>query len=241
MNSTLETSRTLIPFGFTCCYTVRLDANSQGVSALADAIIKQLLPQELFRGEPLINLRGLESPAALLTECAAPPPAQGEELFYLGGEMTPPQEQEEDSVQEVTLPSPFRISIHTEFLEFQGSNDIVHTAALKRAWALPQSFPLKDFVLLINPEITALRFGLDFFRARFLSALSGSSPVAYESLQIDACAGQAAIQIISEGLKRRSDLPLQKGRWFSKTAQLLKQTLGFDLEQDYLRRTRDTR
>ncbi|NLF25791.1 MAG: hypothetical protein GX589_09085 [Deltaproteobacteria bacterium] len=234
MHSKLETRLTLIPYGYTRCYTVELEASAEKLQALADEILNNLLPASIFRGETLLNFSGTQARTNLLKDSPYSFQHRPEELFFMTGKVILPSEDEAPPDQSPPPPQRFQVSIRSQFKEFKGSKEIEHSTQITIDWGLPQTFPLREFVSLLKPDIEYLRFGFDLFRARFLSTLLGCYPVVSDSLLIEALPGRVAIQTISEGLKRQTDLPLQKDGWFEKTTEVLKRSLDFDLKHDYL-------
>lgn len=234
MKSSLEITRNLVSFGFTVDFSLRVPLTPAALPLLVQAILQQVLPPEIATLSTIRDVKGVDR--ELIREVLKPDgTVYDQEILFVSGTVPSPDEPEEgeDTDPDVLNPVPFEIGVHSVFSEFVGSHHIDHTLRRRITPDFLSGTTLLELLQLPDLSLKSFRGGLDVFTPSRFGGLLGITPTVTETFLISATDQECQLVIRAEGLKKRTDLPLQKFEYFSRLKAVFLEILQVDLEQTY--------
>lgn len=228
MKSRLSYKRRLLLPGYDCEYQLWLALPPHALPALVDAIVTQLIPDDLLKGSIADNVKGRDHLNWFGTQPKGRS-APDDELLAIKGETFPTDEDLEHGIGE-----PFEVRVSTTFNSFKGNHHIHHTLATERVGQLPPFLETRDLGWVAPLLLEQVRIGLDLYKSHYISFL-GFTPTVNETLLLGAHAERLDLRIQSEGLKSRKALPLQAHNLWRNLKAVFAKVCDFDLEQDFLK------
>jgi hypothetical protein len=227
--STLTQRRSFMPWGIRTVYRLDLPLSPSAFCALA-AALPALLPEEVYSGKPLRDLKGRE-PASL------PDPTQaGDELFFAAGTVYTGTKSERPAAARDLLGEPFQLRALSKFVEFDGPNHIVYSPAVALSDGMPHLMGaegyLRDIGSLVPLVLEKVRLGLEFFSGSFAGSMFGFSPAVTETVRVELEPGNASV-LIDAVQKSAAEPPLARGGYFEKLSDLLRKSCSFNLGDDF--------
>lgn len=200
------------------------------LSLVADALLRFFLAPLVQSHHRLEDLKGRDPGEILDSRLAEIMHPKANELMRLRGTAF---------VEGTTsgLREPFLVTLTTPFSRFIGQLHIEHKVEEFREGWMPPSVRWQDLGRIAPVELQGIRVGVNIFRPE--GAFTGAGPVIREYLLCDVSSTQFYLELVSEGLKKKNEIPTSRtggagGRTlFSSIAQSLEQVLGVNLESAY--------
>lgn len=227
MHGSITFKRSLIPWGFIARLELLLVVPTHRLGDFYTEIVREIIPTGALRGETITDLKGRDPHALLDMETPSNLLPRGEELFFVAGRTTAPEESLEEIIAE-TLTEPFDISIRTEFERFVGDHHIAHRTILERRGAAAEFLDIETIGCAWPLIIDRLRIGLEYFRSH-RSGILGYTPTVERTLLIDATAQQIRIVYEHERLTTRAPEQLLADETVQALAGALNRGIGENL------------
>ncbi len=211
MNLEHTSARQLFSFGYLVTEERRADLALGGLSLLIDAIISSVIPPEVLRLEPIIDMKGGDpaDTSSILSHTPCP-----EELFFVAG--TFPRY---DSESRTIADEQFSFCLSTAFSSFKGAAHICHSVTLQERGTLSSIIPVHQLLPRLGRAFplvpTCLRLSLDLFEGHFFSYF-GFAPVATQHVLIEATRETVRVRMVCENAPTRDSAPIRDGGLYRK-------------------------
>jgi hypothetical protein len=204
--------------GFTAEASYTCALSLADLSALIDAALRAICDH--LPTNQALDSKGRNHLDTLLSGIPGEPEG---EIFRVGGEI---------AIGHSTTDfewSPFDVSCHSQFKEFQGNHHIIHSLTHHRSATLPEWLPwrLVGAAAPIRPRYC--RLGLERFQSRFTWASFGYLPQVTDSLLLDATDSTVMIRLVIERRSWKPTEPFAEFPLFASIAAALRSSLCCDI------------
>lgn len=230
-NPRCETSfqRQLLPPGLRRTAEFTFDLKGGEASLYLNGFLTELLPEEVWTGDELINIRGRDESLGILPLKQFP---KRNELCYIEGSfLFPAHDHDPDAV--VGRAVPFAVDAVTDYVPGKGSSVNTFTTSWKGMPALLKGRSPKALGGIFPIKLDGYRIGMLFHNKKHVAHMLGATPILTDYLLIDYSENKLVIIIRNEGVSsKKSDLTLPYSR-FPVLDQIVQKVSGTSLNQLY--------
>jgi hypothetical protein len=224
MKSSLSSKRCFLPPGYRIEFRASIEMQSVYLPELVDAGFRELLGPLVLDQEPIVNLKGRDQRNVIDLNMPATIAPSSDEFCFVGGSIcrSPRDPKGHD----------FSVALNSKFIANEESHHMLHVCEIERR-VLPDWVDVKRIGRLPGLCIKVFRLGIDVFDSRYLSSLIGLVPTVSQTLLVEATPAKCEISVIAEGLKSKSDTPLQRSELWDRLQRILLRGLHYELQADY--------
>jgi len=213
----------LLPSGFQTTATIHLVLKEGQLSELYDHFAKNILPQEIFRGMPLKNMRGRDN---VMSPSYDPNATVENELLYCNGISF--YSEEPELLEPAKKTSSFSFTSRSSFQSSTGGSLRFNTNPNQNGILTKEVNP-QDYGRMFPAELSYFRAGLLFYRSSFFSNLTGSNPMLAGHLLVEATNDHCCMILMANGQKGRKNLPELPQDYTEKVKVNLLNLFGIDI------------
>lgn len=223
ISADLKVHKPLLALGADVTFTVTLPVTPISLSKLSYGAYRWI--KTLQKENRLINIKGKDARAALSLTKDLPPFA--DELFFYSASL--PEDADELKKKSGSA-AEYRMT--TSFEAFPSSGTISH---MIHEHSVPQN--IGDALVWIAPAFPEFfRCGIDLYEKAHFSSLLAATPQVRERISIEATKESAVISVSAERTRGWKLNPLSQGEVFLAVRDLVKEAIGSDLLEIYLKK-----
>lgn len=131
-----------------------------------------------------------------------------------------------------SVPTPYELTLETEFKEYRGKHATIYTIKERRV-NLPAALPLDDVCRVPGLTPHEMVFSLEHLRSRAFIPLLGYFPVVEERLSLSLTPSVCALFMYAENLRDKKTLPFYDHPILVKISEALEEITGESIIQEY--------